>query len=80
MGLARISIALLGVSSAVTAATVTSISGKHGAVASEVGECSQVGLDILKQGGSAADGVRTPFVYLVTSLLTIAFTLHASHS
>jgi gamma-glutamyltranspeptidase / glutathione hydrolase len=38
------------------AAAVT-ISGTHGAVASEVSECSEAGLSILKQGGSAADGV-----------------------
>lgn len=33
------------------------VSGKHGAVASEVSECSQAGVSILKAGGSAADGV-----------------------
>lgn len=29
----------------------------HGAVASEVGVCSNIGLDLLKQGGNAADAV-----------------------
>lgn len=33
------------------------IAGTNGAVASEVAECSQAGIDILKAGGSAADGV-----------------------
>jgi gamma-glutamyltranspeptidase/glutathione hydrolase len=32
-------------------------SGKHGAVATEVAECSQAGLEILEAGGSAADAV-----------------------
>lgn len=29
----------------------------HGAVASEVGVCSQIGIDFLKKGGNAADAV-----------------------
>jgi len=49
---------LLGAAGAVAdAATVTVASGKHGAVASEVGECSQIGLDTLKKGGSAGDAM-----------------------
>lgn len=34
-------------------------STKHGAVASEVGVCSEVGISILKAQGNAADAVRT---------------------
>jgi hypothetical protein len=34
-----------------------STTGKHGAVASEVGECSKIGVQILKEGGNAADAV-----------------------
>lgn len=40
-----------------------SISGggttNHGAVATEVNICSQVGIDVLKQDGSAADAVSS---------------------
>lgn len=50
-------LALLAHAASAGAATIQN-SGKHGAVASEVAECSEAGLDILKAGGSAADGVR----------------------
>jgi hypothetical protein len=30
--------------------------GSHGAVATEVGTCSAIGVQVLKEGGSAADG------------------------
>ena len=30
----------------------------HGAVASEVSECSKIGIKLLKKGGTAADAVR----------------------
>jgi gamma-glutamyltranspeptidase len=55
----HIALTLFAFSAAVStsAATVQS-TGKHGAVASEVSECSAAGLEILKAGGSAADGVR----------------------
>ena len=33
--------------------------GKSGGVASESSVCSQIGIDLLKQGGNAADAVRT---------------------
>jgi gamma-glutamyltranspeptidase/glutathione hydrolase len=42
---------------ALASAATTQTSGKRGAVACEVGECSEVGLDILKAGGTAADGM-----------------------
>jgi gamma-glutamyltranspeptidase len=34
-----------------------STDAKHGAVASEAAVCSQIGIDILKKGGNAADSV-----------------------
>jgi hypothetical protein len=37
---------------------------KHGAVASESSVCSQIGIDILKVGGNAADSVRKVFITL----------------
>lgn len=33
------------------------LSGKHGGVATEVGECSDIGVNILKAGGNAADAI-----------------------
>ena len=33
------------------------ISGKHGGVATEVAECSDIGVNTLKAGGSAADAI-----------------------
>lgn len=33
------------------------LSGKHGGVAAEVGECSDIGVNILKAGGNAADAI-----------------------
>ncbi|TFK45646.1 gamma-glutamyltranspeptidase [Heliocybe sulcata] len=38
-----------------TPASLVPTSGQHGAVATEVGLCSEVGVDILKLGGNAAD-------------------------
>jgi gamma-glutamyltranspeptidase/glutathione hydrolase len=35
----------------------TSSYGKHGAVATEVKECSDLGVELLKKGGNAADAV-----------------------
>ena len=40
-----------------SAAAPSVLSGTHGAVATEVAECSQAGVDILKAGGSAADAM-----------------------
>jgi gamma-glutamyltranspeptidase/glutathione hydrolase len=37
--------------------TSTFASGQNGVVVTEIGQCSQIGVDILKQGGSAADGI-----------------------
>ncbi|EIN11385.1 gamma-glutamyltranspeptidase [Punctularia strigosozonata HHB-11173 SS5] len=45
------------VASANTGVQTFGTSGKHGAVATEVGECSDIGVSILKQGGSAADAI-----------------------
>ncbi|KAJ7457876.1 gamma-glutamyltranspeptidase [Mycena latifolia] len=33
------------------------LSGKHGGVATEVGECSNIGVDTMKAGGNAADAI-----------------------
>jgi len=38
-------------------ATGSSSKAKHGAVVSEVAECSDIGVQTLKEGGSAADAV-----------------------
>lgn len=35
------------------------ITGRHGAVASDSGKCSQMGVDVLKKGGNAADAAVT---------------------
>ncbi|GAA98617.1 uncharacterized protein L969DRAFT_18069 [Mixia osmundae IAM 14324] len=35
----------------------TPVSGKHGAIATEVAACSQIGLQALKDGGTAADAI-----------------------
>jgi gamma-glutamyltranspeptidase/glutathione hydrolase len=42
---------------ACAASSSTASSGKHGAVATEVAECSEAGLEILKAGGSASDAI-----------------------
>lgn len=47
-------------------------SGKHGGVATEVGECSDIGVNILKAGGSAADAI-------ISSALCVG-TIAAYHS
>ncbi|KDQ59696.1 hypothetical protein JAAARDRAFT_175189 [Jaapia argillacea MUCL 33604] len=39
------------------ARTLDPLSGRNGAVASEVGQCSEVGVTILKEGGNAADAI-----------------------
>lgn len=33
------------------------LSGKHGGVATEVAECSSIGVDTMKAGGNAADAI-----------------------
>lgn len=33
------------------------LSGKHGGVATEVGQCSNIGVDTMKAGGNAADAI-----------------------
>jgi len=33
------------------------LSGKNGGVATEVGQCSDIGVDIMKAGGNAADAI-----------------------
>jgi gamma-glutamyltranspeptidase len=33
------------------------LSGKNGGVATEVGQCSDIGVDVLQAGGSAADAI-----------------------
>jgi len=38
--------------------SAVSTSGKRGAVVTEVGQCSEAGVGILKEGGNAADAVR----------------------
>lgn len=48
------------------------LSGKHGGVATEVGECSDIGVDTLKAGGSAADAI-------ISSALCVG-TIAAYHS
>ncbi|KAJ7724372.1 gamma-glutamyltranspeptidase [Mycena metata] len=40
-----------------TTTSLPSLSGKHGGVATEVGECSSIGVDIMKAGGNAADAI-----------------------
>ncbi|KAF8308059.1 gamma-glutamyltranspeptidase [Clavulina sp. PMI_390] len=50
----------------------TTLKGKHGAVATESAVCSQIGGDILKQGGSAADA-------MIASVLCVG-TVDAHHS
>lgn len=37
--------------------------GKLGAVAAESAVCSKIGVDVLKQGGNAADAVSTPILH-----------------
>jgi gamma-glutamyltranspeptidase/glutathione hydrolase len=41
--------------------------GKHGAVATEVKECSDLGVELLKKGGNAADAVSilVLFVFII---------------
>jgi gamma-glutamyltranspeptidase/glutathione hydrolase len=48
---------LLAYAGLACAASTPSSSGKHGAVATEVAEASQAGLEILEAGGSAADAI-----------------------
>jgi len=44
-------------------------SGTNGAVVSEAAECSDIGVDILKIGGSAADAVSTCYILLARPIL-----------
>ena len=48
--------------------TPKSIDNKLGAVASENGVCSEIGIDLLKAGGNAADAVRSPALSLELEL------------
>lgn len=48
------------------------LSGKHGGVATEVGECSNIGVDTLKAGGNSADAI-------ISSALCVG-TIAAYHS
>ena len=54
----------------------------HGAVASESSICSNIGIDLLKQGGNAADAVGTQVMSKHTRLIFAACwhrLLHRSH-
>jgi gamma-glutamyltranspeptidase len=42
--------------------------GANGAVTSEVEVCSEVGIGLLRSGGSAADAVSSPFVKTMITL------------
>ena len=46
------------------------LEGHLGAVASESSICSQIGIDLLKEGGNAADAVRLGHRYLPQLVLT----------
>lgn len=53
---------LLAAAPALAAPASSSISSKSGgAVASEVAECSEIGIQVLKDGGNAVDGSSSPF-------------------
>ncbi|KAF8526584.1 gamma-glutamyltranspeptidase [Hysterangium stoloniferum] len=65
-------VSILSFIGVVLAATSIPTSGKHGAVATEVAECSDIGVDILKEGGNAADA-------MIASALCVG-TISAYHS
>jgi gamma-glutamyltranspeptidase/glutathione hydrolase len=51
-GIVALSVALVTLVAEITAQNVT-----HGAIAMEIAECSQIGGDMLRMGGSAADAM-----------------------
>jgi gamma-glutamyltranspeptidase len=51
-GIVALSVALVTLVSGIIAQNVT-----HGAIAMEIAECSQIGGDMLRMGGSAADAM-----------------------
>ncbi|CAK5263766.1 unnamed protein product [Mycena citricolor] len=53
----RVLLAVLNLLAAADAVTNYQAQGKHGAVVSEVAECSDIGLSMLKKGGTAADAM-----------------------